>query len=149
MIPIFKTRMFGRGKPLLLHADDDPESLFFVRTALARLPVAVVGVEDGAAAVRFASEEIPSLVLLDVLLPGLDGVAVCHELRRNRGTQTIPIFMLSAMDTLKDMEKALAWGANGYLAKPVDSERLLRLVSRLLFPKTAGRLGAPVLAGGK
>ncbi len=120
--------------PLVLHADDDPESLDFVKMLLKPMPVRLIGAADGASALRLALGRRPALVLLDVMMPGLDGIRVCHELRQSRRGSRFLIYMISALDTMKDMEKALAWGANGYLTKPIDAGRLARLVARLLLP---------------
>ena len=125
---------FGRSTPLVLHADDDPESLEFVKMCLKPMPVRLAGAADGASALRLALSRIPALVLLDVVMPGLDGIRVCHELRRSRHGSRFLIYMVTALDTMKDMEKALAWGANGYLTKPIDAGRLSRLVAKLLVP---------------
>ncbi len=101
--------------------------------------LSVLSVSDGAEAVKLAARELPDLILLDVQMPGMDGIEACHRIRQNPKTSSIPILMLTALDQMKDMEKALAWGADGYLTKPIDPEKLDRAVKRSLSrPPGAG-----------
>jgi DNA-binding response OmpR family regulator len=86
---------------------------------------------------RKAREENPSLLILDVMLPGLDGFEVCHRLREDPATLKIPVIMLSAKGQDTDKATALKVGANEFYTKPADRVMLLAKIAELLNPKTA------------
>ena len=90
----------------------------------------VLAAADGESGLRRAVEEQPDLVLLDIMMPGLDGLAVCAELRRlgNR----VPILMLTAKGQIDDRVSGLDAGADDYLVKPFSTEELLARVRALL-----------------
>jgi DNA-binding response OmpR family regulator len=81
---------------------------------------------------RKAKEENPSLLVLDVMLPGLDGFEVCHRLRAEPATAALPIIMMSAKGQDTDKTTALRVGANEFFAKPVDRVILLNKIVELL-----------------
>ena len=81
------------------------------------------------AAVRAFS---PELMLLDILLPHMDGFAVCHAIRRNKVFDTMPIIMMTGLTNKESIERASEEGANGYLAKPVSEEKLLATIDGCL-----------------
>ena len=114
----------------VLVVDDEPA----VREALARALILdgyeVTSADDGPAALLALQRERPELVVLDVLMPGLDGVAVCRRLRRD-GDRT-PILMLTARDAISDRVAGLDAGADDYLVKPFALEELLARVRALL-----------------
>jgi two-component system response regulator MprA len=118
------------GGVRILVVDDEPA----VRAALERalgLDGFEVGIaEDGHDALRAVQRERPELVVLDVLMPGLDGIAVCRRLRRD-GDRT-PILMLTARDAVSDRVAGLDAGADDYLVKPFALEELLARVRALL-----------------
>jgi DNA-binding response OmpR family regulator len=105
-----------------------------MRTALADVLTGegyrVLTVEDGEAGLRCALEEQPDLILLDLMMPRLDGYALCAELRRLK--QTTPVLMLTAKGQLEDRVKGLDLGADDYLVKPFSTEELLARVRALL-----------------
>src|SRR5512146_2396933 len=104
-----------------------------MRTALADCLSAegyrVLQAEDGKIGLQKAAEEKPDLVLLDVMMPRLDGISVCAELRRIG--QKIPILMVTAKGQLQDKVKGLDAGADDYLIKPFSVEELLARVRAL------------------
>ena len=130
----FKWKCAKRQKPLLLHADDEEVNTALVRAILEDLPIEIVNAEDGAGAVQKARSLMPELILLDVQMPGLDGLDACSMIKKDPKTSPIPVYMLTALDRLKDMEKAIAWGANGYLTKPIEPGKLAALVTKILLP---------------
>jgi DNA-binding response OmpR family regulator len=81
---------------------------------------------------RMAREDKPDLVILDVMLPGLDGFEICSRLRSEPGTAKLPIIMLSAKGQEADKTTGLKVGASEYLTKPVDRAVLLEKVAALL-----------------
>lgn len=116
----------------ILVVDDEPAICANLQALLETRGHRVIVAAQGREAVELARAQRPNLVLLDVKLPVLDGLEVCRLLKEERSTRGIPIVMLTAMDTLADVEKAVACGADDYLTKPLDTERLLDKLKRYL-----------------
>jgi DNA-binding response OmpR family regulator len=95
----------------------------------------VISSSNGLFGLRKAKEENPSLLLLDVMLPGLDGFEVCHRLREDPSTAKVPVIMLSAKGQDTDKATALKVGANEFYAKPADRVTLLAKITELLNTK--------------
>jgi len=114
----------------VLVVDDEPAVRAALERALGLEGYEVALAEDGEDALRALRRERPELVVLDVLMPGLDGVAVCRRLRRE-GDRT-PILMLTARDAVSDRVAGLDAGADDYLVKPFALEELLARVRALL-----------------
>lgn len=115
----------------ILLVDDEPVIRELVQAMLEGDGVEVQCVPDGAQAIKEAQREAPHLVLLDVVLPGLDGFAVCRLLRADPALLTVPIYMLTAKVRPADHESARRAGASGYVEKPFKAEELQRLVGDL------------------
>jgi two-component system response regulator MprA len=113
----------------ILVVDDDPRLAASVRRALTYAGHSVRVAEDGESALAAAASELPELVVLDRMLPGLDGVDVCRRLRDDSG---IPILMLTARDAVADRVSGLDAGADDYLVKPFALDELLARVRTLL-----------------
>jgi len=122
----------SRGKPLILIADDRPSSRELLRTVLERAGYAVVEAEDGEEALAHARSGEPSLILLDLQMPRLDGYAVLEQLRSDERLRSIPVLALTASAMRGDRERILAAGFTDYLAKPAGPELLRDTVARLL-----------------
>jgi two-component system response regulator MprA len=116
--------------PLILVVDDDRRLAASVRRALAYEGYRVAVAEDGPAALRSARDASPDLVVLDVMLPGLDGIEVCRRLRAGSGA--LPILMLTARDGIGDRVGGLDSGADDYLVKPFAYDELVARVRALL-----------------
>jgi two-component system response regulator MprA len=114
----------------ILVVDDEPAVRAALERALGLDGFEVGTAEDGQEALRTVQRERPELVVLDVLMPGLDGIAVCRRLRRD-GDRT-PILMLTARDAVSDRVAGLDAGADDYLVKPFALEELLARVRALL-----------------
>jgi DNA-binding response OmpR family regulator len=97
----------------------------------------VISATNGLLGLRKAKEENPSLLILDVMLPGLDGFEVCHRLRTDPATSQVPILMLSAKGQDTDKTTALRVGASEFFSKPIDRLVLLNKITELLSPKTS------------
>jgi DNA-binding response OmpR family regulator len=87
---------------------------------------------SGAQGIAMAKEELPDLILLDVMLPEVDGFEVCRRLRDDIATAAVPVIMLSARAQTKDLESGQQAGADLYLTKPIDLTELIQRVSSLL-----------------
>jgi two-component system response regulator MprA len=114
----------------VLVVDDDPKILSLLRRGLSFEGYRVTTAEDGPGALAAARDEPPDLVVLDVMMPGLDGLEVCRRLRA--GAEDVPILMLTARDTVPDRVAGLDAGADDYLVKPFAFDELLARVRALL-----------------
>ena len=115
----------------ILLVDDEPAIRDLVAAVLEGEGVEVRCVPGGAQAVKEALQARPDLVLLDIVLPDLDGLAVCRVLRAHPALREVPIYMLTARVRKADREAAKGVGATGYIEKPFTAQRLEALVSRL------------------
>ena len=106
-------------KPILV-VDDDPFILDIVSRYLERKGYRVLAITDPENAYRLAEKEQPQLMICDVAMPGLDGFSLFQQFKLQPTTKNIPWVLLTGSDKLKDIEKAFALGAQGYLIKPVD-----------------------------
>ena len=123
----------------MLVVDDDPQLRAMLADTLRRDGFAVEEAPDGEAALRLLGERPPALVLLDVLMPGLDGIETC---RRIRARSEVPIILLTALGRDEDIELGLAAGANDYCRKPVGlAELRARVRARLRRRVPPGLLG--------
>jgi CheY-like chemotaxis protein len=115
----------------ILLVDDEPMIRELVQAMLEEDGIDVRCVPDGAQAIQEARREAPHLVLLDVVLPGLDGFAVCRLLRADPALKQVPIYMLTAKVRPADHESARRAGASGYIEKPFKAQQLQKLVGDL------------------
>jgi two-component system response regulator MprA len=120
----------NNARARVLIVDDDPKILSLLRRGLSFEGYQVTTAEDGLGALASARDEPPDLVVLDVMMPGLDGLEVCRRLRA--GAEDVPILMLTARDTVPDRVAGLDAGADDYLVKPFAFDELLARVRALL-----------------
>ncbi|HSI65187.1 MAG TPA: response regulator [Candidatus Saccharimonadia bacterium] len=120
------------NNPLVLLADDDLLLHRVLAFKAAQQNWRLVSAYDGAECLRLAISERPALIILDGMMPVLDGFATLRELRRYPETSSIPVLMLSARNREADVVGALDEGANDYLTKPFSPAELLARVSRIL-----------------
>ena len=116
----------------ILVVDDDPAVLRFLTLALESEGYDATSAENGLQALAFAQEQHPDLAILDVMLPGMDGLEVCHRLKSDKLTSDIPVLMYSAKGSEADIFEADKVGADDYLVKPTDLSYLLEVVEFLL-----------------
>jgi CheY-like chemotaxis protein/DNA-directed RNA polymerase subunit RPC12/RpoP len=109
----------------IIIADDNQVSLLMLKKLLEVFDHDLVFCQDGQAAVDAFIQERADLVLLDVNMPVMDGIAACQAIRRLAGGGSVPIVMISALDDEGDVEKGLSAGANDYLLKPIKESHLL------------------------
>jgi DNA-binding response OmpR family regulator len=124
----------------VLVVDDDDDVRELCRIVLANEGYAVLEAEDGPTGVCLAREEQPDLILLDWMMPEVDGMDALLSLKGSARTRKIPVVMLTALDGLPQVTMATLIGAEGYLTKPFEVDDLLSFVRRFLAP--------PVPAGG-
>lgn len=118
--------------PSVLVAEDDPDILLLVEVALGRAGYKIRPATDGVTALEIALRERPSLTIMDIALPGLDGLSVLDRLRADSRTATMPIMILTASVTDKQVEEGLRRGANSYVKKPFAVRDLLTAVAALI-----------------
>lgn len=116
----------------ILVVEDNPSSRRLVCYTLERAGYQVLSASNGVEGLRIAQEEKPDLLVLDVMLPGLDGFEVCHRLRADPQTAGLPILMLSAKAQDADISIGLRLGADDYLTKPADPLEIAQRVANLL-----------------
>ena len=114
--------------PTILVVEDEADILDVVAYNLRREGFNVLRAMDGNTAVKQARESHPDLVVLDVMLPELDGRDVCRELRRDPRTHAIPVIMLTARDSEQDVVEGLGLGADDYMTKPFRPRELVARV---------------------
>jgi adenylate cyclase len=123
--------MSGDGAARILVVDDVPENVRLLEAVLGPRGYDVVTANDGRAALALAESAKPDLVLLDVVMPGLDGYAVCSQLREQEETAVLPVIMLTASEG-REKTKAIDAGADDFIAKPFNHDELLARVRSLL-----------------
>ncbi len=132
----------------VLVIDDETDILELVAFNLQRHGLKVITAENGLTAVQMAKDSRPDAIVLDLMLPGLDGFGVFRELREDPRTKGIPIIMLTARGELNDRLAGLEAGADDYLTKPFSPQELtLRVLALLKRAKTGGAQGATLEAG--
>ncbi|MFO1488449.1 MAG: response regulator transcription factor [Verrucomicrobiota bacterium] len=119
-------------RPKILVVDDEPEAVELVEFNLKQAGYDVICAVDGADALLKARTRNPSLVVLDWMLPEMTGLEVCKALRREAGTATLPIIMLTAKAAEIDRVLGLELGADDYLTKPFSPRELVLRIKKLL-----------------
>ena len=154
MLPNCDTTAFDRApRPLVyfsamqrvLVVDDEPDIVELLTFNLRAAGYEVISAKDGLEALEQARAQRPDLILLDLMLPELDGISVCEILRRTPGTAAIPIIMLTAWSSELSRVVGLATGADEYMTKPFKTGAVLARVKALLENHTARPAGHPVL----
>ena len=107
-------------EPSVLIVDDEEAIRKIARLTLELSEFSVFEAEDGLQAVALLKELKPDLILLDVMLPGLDGIGVCRELRKMPGRERIPVLMITGLDDIESITKAYAAGATDFITKPLN-----------------------------
>lgn len=133
----------------ILVIEDDPSALRLIQYTLEQEGYQVLTATNGLAGIRKAQNEKPDLVVLDVMLPGINGFEICHRLRTEFLTARMPILMLSAKAREIDKATGLKVGAEDYLTKPADPSLIVSRVEALLARKTAARSKIITFLGSK
>ncbi|MBX3247908.1 MAG: response regulator [Myxococcales bacterium] len=131
----------------IIVADDDPAVVWFFAGLLREAGVHAVEVEDGRQALDEARRRRPDVIVSDILMPGLDGLALCRELKRDPGLADVPVILLSWKEDFLQRMRELQSGASGYLRKEAGSGQILAKVREVLRPRA--RLEAQLRAGGE
>jgi DNA-binding response OmpR family regulator len=116
----------------ILLADDSTTALMMEQAILARGAYDVVVARDGRAAVQLAVDEAPDLIILDVVMPCMDGFEACRELRRLEATRATPIIMVTTRGEPRNIETGYEAGCSDYVTKPINGPELASKVRDLL-----------------
>ena len=121
-----------RTPPLILIVDDNIASLDIMQTRLTANNYTVITAADGEEGLAMAREKQPDLILLDIMMPKIDGLEVCRRLKKDPSLPFMPIIMVTAKTDSKDVVAGLEAGGDEYLAKPVDHAALIARVKSML-----------------
>lgn len=124
--------MATEGTPRILVADDDPVILRLLQVNFRLEGYEVETAPHGEEALKKAKDFLPDLILLDVMMPGLDGWEVCRQLKDDPATADIPVIFLSARAQDEDRRRGYALGVVEYVTKPFDPGQLVETVQRAL-----------------
>ena len=119
-------------KPLILVVDDVPKNIQLLRLMLEPAGYAVIAASSGAMALQLAQEQLPALILLDLMMPEMDGFAVCQRLKETGSTKHIPVIFVTARDDMQAESRCFAIGAADYIAKPISLPVVLARVKAQL-----------------
>ncbi|MBI2524569.1 MAG: response regulator [Candidatus Rokubacteria bacterium] len=121
-----------RTPPLILVVDDNPMNVDILQTRLTGQGYDIITAADGEQALAAARDKLPDLILLDIMMPKVDGVEVCRQLKADASLPFMPIIMVTAKADTKDIVAGLEAGAEEYLTKPVDQASLVARVKSML-----------------
>ncbi|MFN8629303.1 MAG: response regulator transcription factor [Chloroflexota bacterium] len=122
------------AQPLILVADDEPRVTKLVSIALSEEGFRVVTASTGPEALKMAEEHRPDVILLDIVMPGMDGIEVMRQLRE---TRSVPVILVTAKGSTADKAKGLDFGADDYISKPFHPDELAARV-RAVLRRSAG-----------
>jgi len=129
--------MNNKDKPLVLIVDDNPQNLQILGNTLKEQGCSPALAQSGINALNFLNRKKPSLILLDIMMPEMDGFEVCQQIKANPELQDIPVIFLSAKTEKEDVIKGLEIGAVDYVTKPFNTKELLSRVSTHLELRAA------------
>lgn len=117
---------------LILIADDSPTEIYLLKKILEKHGHKIIVAEDGQQAIELTHSQKPDLILMDVVMPNLNGFQATRQLSKDPDTRNIPIIIISSKDQKTDKLWGLRQGAKGYLSKPTNEKMLMSKVNKLL-----------------
>ncbi len=136
--------MILEEKQRILLVDDEPQLVKVIKMRLEGAGYSVLAARTGQQALKLVKEEKPDLIILDIVMPDIDGFQICNILRSQYKTSHIPIIFLSAMRGVEDKIKGFNIGADDFLTKPFVSGELLARVNNILIKNSALKLSSPL-----
>ena len=127
-------------KFLILVVDDSADNLAMISLDLQQQNYRVVTASNGEDAIKIAEQTNPNLILMDINLPELDGLAATRRIRDIETLREVPVVAVTAFGTEGFQRAAYDVGVDGYLTKPIDMDRMHQLIARLLSPGVSGNL---------
>lgn len=119
----------------VLLVDDEPSNRFLMRGILGNSGYEIIEAENGRIALEAAEAEAPDTVLLDVMMPEMDGFETCRRLKQNDATRLIPVLMVSALSDRKNQLEGISAGATDFITKPIDLRDMLLRVGNAVTSK--------------
>ncbi|MBS1603203.1 MAG: response regulator, partial [Bacteroidetes bacterium] len=119
----------------VLVADDDVRNIFSLTKALEQHKMKVLSAMDGKEALQMAEEGVPDIILMDMMMPEMDGYEAISQIRKNPRLRNLPVIAVTAKAMTGDREKCIQAGASDYISKPVDVDQLLSLLRIWLYEK--------------
>jgi len=147
-LPQFKRDNASRPAPplepkfLILIVDDSADNLAMISLDLQQQNYRVVTASNGEDAITIAAQTLPNLILMDINLPELDGLAATRRIRDIETLREVPVVAVTAFGTEGFQRAAYDVGVDGYLTKPIDFDRMHQLIARLLSPGESGNLSS-------
>jgi DNA-binding response OmpR family regulator len=132
---MFKKEVLVRTPPRILIVDDNPMNVDILQTRLASHGYETITANDGEEALAIAREKQPDLILLDIMMPKMDGMEVCRELKGDPTLPFMPIILVTAKSESKDIVAGLEAGGDEYLTKPVDQPAMVARIKSMLRMK--------------
>jgi two-component system, OmpR family, phosphate regulon response regulator PhoB len=133
------------SKTAVLIVEDDHDIMHLLTYNLQSAGFDVLLAKDGYEALSLAKQKLPSLVVLDLMIPGIDGLEVCKELKRSTGTKDIPVIMLTARGEEIDRIVGLELGADDYVVKPFSPRELVLRIRAILRRSTVQETGSDAI----
>lgn len=127
-----KTEDIDLAEASVLLVDDNLQNLELMHAYLESLPCHIRTARDGVEAARLIEDEVPALVLLDVMMPRMSGFELCQKIKSNPDTRDIVVIMVTALHEVGDFERAVECGTNDFITKPVNKLELMTRVRSLL-----------------
>ncbi|HEY5533054.1 MAG TPA: response regulator [Candidatus Anoxymicrobiaceae bacterium] len=119
-------------KPLrVVVVDDDPEMVKAIEVMLRIAGIDVKGAFSGVTGYMLAKRELPDAIVLDIMMPDIDGYEVCRKLKLNPDTKHIPVIFVTARTGQEHIERGLSLGAQGYITKPFEPSELIEKLSEV------------------
>ena len=122
------------GKPVILVVEDNPDNMLTVKAVLEN-KYTILEAKDGSLGIEMATQHTPDLILMDIALPGVDGIEAFKTIRNTGQLAHIPIIALTASAMLLDRETILSNGFDGYIAKPIDEKEFIKTINQILYGK--------------
>lgn len=121
----------------ILLVDDDPDFVKMIKIRLEANNYSVVAVSDAKEVLQTAEKEIPDIILLDIVMPNIDGYRICERLRQGKRTEDLPIIFLTGKELVPAgiNQRCLKLGVEGFLLKPFDAKKLIAKIEEVLKEK--------------
>jgi diguanylate cyclase (GGDEF)-like protein len=129
--------MNDKPKALVLIVDDNPQNLQVLGNMLKEHGYKPAAAQNGITALSFVQKKQPDLILLDIMMPGMDGIKVCQQLKQQETTKKIPVIFITALSDTRDKLKAFQAGGVDYITKPFVQEEVLARINVHIALKTA------------
>lgn len=120
------------GNKKVLVIDDSRLTIALIKKALSKSSYTVVGATSGEEGITEAKKEKPDLIILDVVMPGINGFETCRKLKQDPDTKSVPVLLLTVKDTLGDIQEGVLSMADYYMTKPFKEDMLMKHIERII-----------------